>query len=49
VPPEYRQVVEAYYWHGKSYQQIADELHTPIGTIRTWLRRAKLQLKEKLS
>lgn len=48
-PPEQRRVIEAYFWEGKSYQEIADEMHTPINTIRTWIRRAKLQLKEKLS
>jgi RNA polymerase sigma-70 factor, ECF subfamily len=48
-PPTHRQVVEAYYWHGKSYQEIADELNTPINTVRTWLRRAKEQLRSDLS
>lgn len=49
TPPQHRRVVEAYYWEGKSYQQIADDLDVPINTIRTWLRRAKAQLKEQLS
>lgn len=49
MPPEYRQVIEAYYWDGKSYEEIATDLHIPLNTVRTWLRRAKLQLKEKLS
>lgn len=48
VPPEYRHIIEAYYWQGKSYQQIAEELDKPVNTIGTWMRRAKLQLKEKL-
>jgi RNA polymerase sigma-70 factor, ECF subfamily len=48
-PPTHRQVVEAYYWHGKSYQEIADELSVPINTVRTWLRRAKTQLRSDLS
>jgi RNA polymerase sigma-70 factor (ECF subfamily) len=48
-PPTHRQVVEAYYWQGKSYQQIADELSVPINTVRTWLRRAKTQLRSDLS
>lgn len=48
-PPGYRQVIEAYYWQGKSYQQIADDAHVPVNTIRTWIRRAKAQLKEDLS
>lgn len=48
-PPEQRRVIEAYFWEGKSYQQIADEMQAPVNTVRTWIRRAKLQLKEKLS
>ena len=48
-PPTHRQAVEAYYWHGKSYQEIADEMNIPINTVRTWLRRAKEQLRSNLS
>ncbi|HTE22396.1 MAG TPA: RNA polymerase sigma factor [Candidatus Limnocylindria bacterium] len=48
VPPEYRHIIAAYYWQGKSYQQIAKEMDKPVNTIGTWMRRAKLQLKEKL-
>jgi RNA polymerase sigma-70 factor (ECF subfamily) len=48
-PPSHRQAVEAYYWQGQSYQQIADELKVPINTVRTWLRRAKQQLRSDLS
>lgn len=48
-PPTHRQVVEAYYWEGKSYEEIAQTLEIPINTVRTWLRRAKQQLKEQLS
>jgi RNA polymerase sigma-70 factor, ECF subfamily len=49
VPPEHRRAVEAYYWEGKSYQAIADEMHVPINTVKSWLRRAKAQLKETLA
>jgi RNA polymerase sigma factor (sigma-70 family) len=49
VPPEYRRVIEAYYWDGKSYQEIAEAEGVPLNTTRTWIRRAKLQLKEKMS
>ena len=49
MPPEYRRAIEAYYWDGKSYQEIADELSAPLNTVRTWMRRAKLQLRETLS
>jgi RNA polymerase sigma-70 factor (ECF subfamily) len=47
-PPEFGRAIEAYFWQGKSYQQIADQEHIPINTVRSRLRRAKLQLKEKL-
>lgn len=49
MPPEHRRAIEAYYWEGKSYQAIAHEMRVPINTVRSWLRRAKLQLKETLS
>lgn len=49
MPPEHRRAVEAYYWEGKSYQAIADEMRVPINTVKSWLRRAKIQLKGALS
>lgn len=49
MPPEYRRVIEAYYWEGMSYQQIADEMGAPINTVKSWLRRAKQQLRSELS
>jgi RNA polymerase sigma-70 factor, ECF subfamily len=48
-PPTHRQVIEAYYWQGQSYEQIAHSLKVPINTVRTWLRRAKQQLRSDLS
>lgn len=48
-PPSHRTVLEAYYWRGESYQQIADNLHVPINTVRSWIRRAKQQLRSDLS
>lgn len=47
-PPTHRQVIEAYYWQGKSYQAIANSLKVPTNTVRTWLRRAKQQLRSEL-
>lgn len=49
MPPEQRRVVEAYYWEGKSGQAIADEMGVPLNTVKSWLRRAKLQLRKALS
>lgn len=49
VPPEHRHAIEAYYWHGKSCQIIAEEMNVPVSTVKSWLRRAKKQLREALS
>ncbi len=48
-PPKYAEIIKAYFWEGKSYQELADAYDTSTGTIGTWMSRAKLQLKEKLS
>jgi len=47
-PPEYKEVIEAYYWHGQSYTQIAQIMNKPVSTIGTYIRRAKAQLKGEL-
>ncbi len=49
MPPEQRRTIEAYYWDGLSYQAIADEMDVPINTVKSWMRRAKQQLRSKLS
>jgi RNA polymerase sigma-70 factor (ECF subfamily) len=48
-PPKYAAIIKAYFWEGKSYQELADTYKTSTNTIGTWMSRAKLQLKEKLS
>ncbi len=46
--PNYQQVINLYYWDGKSYEEIAQILGCPIGTVRTWLARSKQSLREEL-
>lgn len=48
LPAEYRQVVTLYYWEDYSYEEIATIMDRPIGTIRTWLYRAKEHLRKEL-
>lgn len=48
-PPKYAEIIKAYFWEGKSYQEIAAMYQTSTNTVGTWMSRAKLQLKEKLS
>ena len=46
---EHRQVVVLREIEGCDYEQIADVLEIPLGTVRSRLFRARLQLKEKLT
>ena len=48
-PPKYAEIIRAYFWEGKSYQEIAAHYQTSTNTVGTWISRAKSQLKEKLS
>lgn len=48
LPEKYRIPVELYYSADASLQEIADVLHLPLSTVKTRLRRAKIQLKKAL-
>lgn len=42
------EAVRAAYLEGWSYQELADRFDTPLNTIRTWLRRSLLRLRDCL-
>lgn len=46
LPLKYRTVVMLHYWEKKEYAEIAEILDVPIGTVKTWLHRAKAKLEE---
>lgn len=48
-PPKFGEIIRSYYWQGMSYDELAKEYDTTVGTIGTWMRRAKLQLRKELS
>ncbi|HET9173955.1 MAG TPA: sigma-70 family RNA polymerase sigma factor [Candidatus Saccharimonadales bacterium] len=48
LPLAYRQVIALYYWDNFSYEEIAAIMDRPVGTVRTWLHRAKQQLRKEL-
>ena len=48
LPPNYRDVLELYYLTGLRYREIAVELEIPIGTVKTYISRAKRRLREEL-
>jgi RNA polymerase sigma-70 factor (ECF subfamily) len=47
--PEYRSVVLLRHVEGYSYDEIADILDLPLGTVKTYLHRARSELKEALA
>ncbi len=49
LPERYRQVVTLFHVQQLSYQQIATVMNVPIGTVMTWLHRARAQLRTKLA
>lgn len=49
LPEKYRDVIILYYFEEYSYDEIADILKKPPGTIATWLSRAKKKLETLLA
>lgn len=48
LEPDRAQAVRGAYLQGLSYQDLADRHDVPINTMRTWLRRSLLRLRECL-
>jgi len=46
--PEYRAVFVLFHEQGRPYEEIADALGRPVGTIKTWLHRARLEVLARL-
>ena len=44
LPANYRQVVLLFYMEERSYEEVALMLDLPLGTVKTWLHRARTQL-----
>lgn len=49
LPQRYRHAVRLRYVKDRSYAEIARELGVPMGTLKTWLHRARHQLQESLN
>jgi RNA polymerase sigma-70 factor (ECF subfamily) len=46
---KHRVAVSLYYWQGLNYQEIAQVMASPVGSVRGWLNRAKHTLRKELS
>jgi RNA polymerase sigma-70 factor (ECF subfamily) len=49
ISSKYREAVILRFYEEKEYEEIAEILHVPIGTVGTYISRAKKELKEQLS
>ena len=49
LPPDRADAVRAAYLDGATYQALAERFDVPLNTMRTWLRRSLISLKECLS
>jgi RNA polymerase sigma-70 factor (ECF subfamily) len=48
LPQNYREVIQLFHVEHLSYKEIAATLDVPIGTVMTWLHRARAKLKVSL-
>ena len=48
LDPKYREVLECAYFEGLSHTEIAAQLQKPVGTVKTYLRRGLIQLRDLL-
>jgi RNA polymerase sigma-70 factor (ECF subfamily) len=48
LPPNYREVVHLFHVEQLSYKEIASTMNIPMGTVMTWLHRARAQLRNRL-
>jgi RNA polymerase sigma-70 factor (ECF subfamily) len=45
LPPQYRLLIAAHYLRGVQYEDLAEAMKMPLGTVKTQLYRAKRQLR----
>ncbi len=49
IPLESQIALELHYWEGFTAREVGDALELPLGTAKTWIRRAKQQLCEQIA
>ena len=48
LPPQYRLLIAGHYLEGVQYEDLAEAMRLPLGTVKTQLHRAKRQLRQLL-
>ncbi len=49
LPLHYRRLIDLWYYHDYTYQEIAEELHLPLGTVKSHLHQSRRILHRKLA
>lgn len=49
LTPNQKAVIELAYYEGLSQSEMADRMHQPLGTVKTWVRGALKALREQLA
>ncbi len=49
LPPNYREVVHLFHVEHMSYKEIAAAMDVPLGTVMTWLHRARARLRQTMA
>jgi RNA polymerase sigma-70 factor (ECF subfamily) len=47
--PEYRTAVLLRHVEGRPYEEIAEIMEVPLGTVKTYIHRARIELRELLA
>ena len=45
---DYREVFVLFHEQGRAYEEIAEAVGRPVGTVKTWLHRARLEVLDRL-
>lgn len=45
---DYREVFVLFHEHGRSYEEISGAIDRPVGTVKTWLHRARAEILDQL-
>jgi RNA polymerase sigma-70 factor (ECF subfamily) len=48
LEPRRRSLIRAAFFDGLTYEELATKIETPLGTIKSWIRRSLMQLRECL-
>ncbi len=49
LPENQRRAIEQAYMHGLAHAEVAARMQQPLGTVKAWIRRGLLHLKDKLA